>query len=335
MQIAEVGAAKGEKVNLAMKPVTEKVSAQPINRARLIKTTERKLPASEYMEVTPALASEWLSNAARNRKVHDVWIERYAERMKRGDWMVTDQGIAFNGDGELIDGQHRLHAVVLANRTVTMLVTRGLDHRAQLVMDQGIRRQVHEQIALREGWEVTAVHLAVAKAMIIGIGGAGEHERRSIRTDPQLMERFYKHHHDAVEWTVAQFSHEQFVKGVSIAPVMAPIARAWYKEDHAELMNFCRVVVTGMSEHRNDQPAVALRNWLLLGREKSLTAGNSKRVLIYKKTEIALRCFLKVEQIERIGQRQLDRELWPIPGESEWKKGERLVGKNNANQTKD
>lgn len=296
------------------------------NRAHLIKTSERKLPASEYVEVTPDMAREWLSSAARNRKVYDIWVERYAERMKRGDWMVTDQGIAFNDSGELIDGQHRLHAIVLANRTVTLLVTRGLDHRAQLVMDQGIRRQVHEQIALREGWEVTSIHLAVAKAMITGIGGAGESERRSIRTDPQLMERFYKHHHEAVEWAVAQFSHEPFVKGVSIAPVMAPVARAWYREDHAELLNFCHVVVTGMSQHRNDQAAVALRNWLLIGRDRKFSEGGSKRILIYKKTEISLKCFLTAEALERLGQRQLDRELWPIPGESEWKKGERLIG---------
>lgn len=293
--------------------------------ARLIKTATRRLPASEYMEVTPLLARQWLATAARNRKIHEIWIERYAERMRRGDWMVTDQGIAFNDAEELIDGQHRLHAVVLAGRTVTMLVTRGLDQRAQLVMDQGIRRQVHEQISLKEGWEVTPVHLAVAKAMIIGVGGAGERQRRSIRSDPQLMERFYKHHHEAIEWTVLQFSHEPFVKGVSIAPLMAPIARAWYHEDHAELVNFCRVVVTGMSEHRNDQAAVALRNWLIVARDRNVSASGSKRVLVYKKTEIALWAFLKAEQLERIGQRQLDKELWPIPGEDDWKKGERLV----------
>jgi hypothetical protein len=292
---------------------------------RLIKTASRRLPTSEYVEVTPLLARQWLATAARNRKIHEIWIERYAERMKRGDWMVTDQGIAFNDAEELIDGQHRLHAVVRANRTITMLVTRGLDQRAQLVMDQGIRRQVHEQIALRENWEVAPIHLAIAKAMISGVGGAGDRERQSISSDPQLMERFYKHHHQAIEWTAVQFTHEPFVKGVSIAPVMAPVARAWYAEDHAELMSFCRVVVTGMSEHRNDQAAVALRNWLIAGRERGLSTGTSKRILIYKKTEIALRAFLKAEQLERIGQRQLDRELWPIPGEEGWKKGERLV----------
>lgn len=287
-------------------------------KAKLVKALDRPvkpLPTSEYVEVTPEMAKEWLANAASNRTIHDLWVDRYADRMRRGDWMVTDQGIAFNEDGQLINGQHRLHAVIKANRPVVMLVTRGLDSRSQLVMDQGVKRQVHEQIALREGWEVTPMHIAVAKAMVDNIGGPGHEARRLIKTDAQLMERFYLRHHDAVEWTVHQFNQEAYVRGVSIAPVMGPVARAWYHEDHAELMNFSKVVVTGEAQHRNDQPAVALRNWLIAHRDRHISGNTAKRPEIYMKSAIALQFFLKGLQLEQIGKRRLDRDPWPIPGE--------------------
>jgi len=34
----------------------------------------------------------------------------FAEAMRRGEWMVTHQGIAFDTQGVLVDGQHRLAA---------------------------------------------------------------------------------------------------------------------------------------------------------------------------------------------------------------------------------
>lgn len=287
-------------------------------RAKLVKSPDRitrPLPTAEYVMTTPDMAREWLATQIRNRPVHDTWVSRYADRMARGDWMATDSGVAFNWDGELMDGQHTLLALIKADRPVLLLVIRGLDPRAQLVMDQGIRRQVHEQIALREGWEVSPMHIAVAKAMVEGVGGPGAEQRRLVCTDAQLMERFYRRHHEAIEWTVAQFSHEPFVRGVTIAPVEAPVARAYYTEPHSQLMEFARIVVTGMSEHRSDQAAVALRNWLIAGRDKHRSQRTSGRGEVYRKTEIALQHFLKGLQLERLGQKQLAAELWPIPGE--------------------
>lgn len=288
-------------------------------KAKLIRAPdrqERPLPTSAYMEVTPALAQEWLDTAGRNRTVHETWVDRYAHRMERGDWMVTDQGIAFNVEGQLMNGQHRLHAVIRANRPVTMLVTRGLDSRAQLVMDQGVKRQLHEQIAIREGWEVTPMHIAVAKVMIDGIG-VDTRNRRLIKADPQLLDRFYLRHHAAIEWTVFQFGRHSSVRGVTIAPVMGPVARAYYHEDHDDLMRFADIVTTGMSEHKNDLSAIALRNWLIAGRERGVSARKSgNRDNAYRKTEIALRAFLSGKQVERLGQMQLDKELWVLPEET-------------------
>src|SRR5258708_2556984 len=81
---------------------------------------------SQWMEIDPFKAKIWLNNNFRNRPVKQDVIASYARDMKNGTWMPTHQGVAFNDRDELIDGQHRLHAIILSGRTVRMMVTFGL-----------------------------------------------------------------------------------------------------------------------------------------------------------------------------------------------------------------
>ncbi|WP_277214004.1 hypothetical protein, partial [Isoptericola croceus] len=41
----------------------------------------------------------------------------YADAMKRGEWKLIHQGLAFYPDGKIADGQHRLAAVAISGTT--------------------------------------------------------------------------------------------------------------------------------------------------------------------------------------------------------------------------
>lgn len=76
---------------------------------------------TEWKVVTPAMATKWLEEGnTHNRKVRDSVVMRYAADMKAGRWKQTHQGIAFNGDGTLLDGQHRLFAIIEADTEVLL-----------------------------------------------------------------------------------------------------------------------------------------------------------------------------------------------------------------------
>jgi hypothetical protein len=285
---------------------------------RLLKNRTRALPTAGYVEVTPDMATEWLESAARNRNLNARRVDMYTAAMKRGDWMLTSQGIAFDETGKLIDGQHRLSAIVKADIPITMLVVNATSSRSQLVTDMGLKRTPHDQIGLRNNWEVMPVHIAVAKSMITSVGGVGEKQRRAVLTDIQRLDRYYTRHRRAVEFAVEYtWRHKTgHVGGVILAPVMAPIARAAYTQDNQKLIRFAEVVTTGMADRPGDSPAVILRNWLLAMRDKGLSSrAYGDRYIIYKKTEIALNAFLRGESIERLGQRHLEVELFPIPAD--------------------
>lgn len=100
--------------------------------------------------ITPEIAGQYLAlNHPKNRKhVRESRVRQWAELMKAGAWAVTHQGIAFDDQGYLIDGQHRLHAVARAGVPVEMEVSRGYSFDTFAVLDRGISRNAADLTGL-------------------------------------------------------------------------------------------------------------------------------------------------------------------------------------------
>jgi hypothetical protein len=77
---------------------------------------------SKVQRITPERAEQWLAANTANRPVSKSTVRGFAEAMRRGDWLVTHQGIAFDTNGVLVDGQHRLAAIIEADLPVEMTV---------------------------------------------------------------------------------------------------------------------------------------------------------------------------------------------------------------------
>jgi hypothetical protein len=79
------------------------------------------------VNVTPELAKTWLECCDVSRPFSERQIKHFADQMKAGRWQQTYQGIAFNKNRFLIDGRHRLFAVIESGQTVPMLVVTDVD----------------------------------------------------------------------------------------------------------------------------------------------------------------------------------------------------------------
>jgi hypothetical protein len=115
---------------------------------------------TEVQEVTPELAGEWLLKNPQNRPLSRYFVAQLARAIERGEWQLTHQGIAFDERDNLVDGQHRLEAVVRAGVTVPMTVTRGVSRVAFTVMDTGRKRTGRDALSL--AGETNSTHLAAA-----------------------------------------------------------------------------------------------------------------------------------------------------------------------------
>jgi hypothetical protein len=74
------------------------------------------------VSVTPETASNWLEGQAATRPLSQRKIQRLAAQMKSGNWTATPCAVWVNEDGRILDGIHRLYAVVLSGQTVPMCV---------------------------------------------------------------------------------------------------------------------------------------------------------------------------------------------------------------------
>lgn len=99
--------------------------------------------------VDPDTATEWLARNDINRGVRSRKVAQYARDMINGAWRMTGEPVKFTADGRLLDGQHRMYAIIRARVTVPMLVVRGIEPDAQSYMDTGAARTPGDALALK------------------------------------------------------------------------------------------------------------------------------------------------------------------------------------------
>lgn len=154
---------------------------------------------SEVWEITPELAAEWLEKNLLNRKPSPTRIQRYAEAMGRGEWKVTHQGIAFDWNGNLIDGQNRLWAIIRHGEPVKMMVATNVDPTAFDVLDSGKPRNLKDHL------DIIGEANTQAMAAVIGWLWKMEHRGGKLKlptnqapTGPQGIELFERYGKEAI-----------------------------------------------------------------------------------------------------------------------------------------
>lgn len=103
----------------------------------------------EIVQVTPSQAEIWLAtNATNNRRLRKNLVRRYATDMIKNEWQLTGEAIKIDIAGRLIDGQHRLSAVVASKKTVSMAVVTGLPEEVIQVLDTGAARSGADAVSI-------------------------------------------------------------------------------------------------------------------------------------------------------------------------------------------
>lgn len=105
--------------------------------------------------IGPERAKQLLAANTGNRRIRTSHWKKLAARMAAGEWRLTHQGVAVADDGELLDGQHRLIAIVDSGVTVPMMIAEGLSHDSFEWMDVGAFRSMSDRTGMSK--RVTAV----------------------------------------------------------------------------------------------------------------------------------------------------------------------------------
>jgi hypothetical protein len=235
---------------------------------------------SQWIEVTPELARKWLTNNVRNRTVREDVVKAYARDMANGRWIYTHQGLAFNDKDELIDGQHRLNAVILSGlAAVRMMVTFGLPSKidghemtTMDAVDRGATRSVADQLKIQHGLKNGSV-IAMICNSIAPICSSERTRRLSVG---QTLE-IYRAFETAIQWVIVNRSH---AAGLRQAGVMAGFCFAIATEigkgsSTTPIMLMFEALVSG--DGIKPKSGIArLREFLVSDDAKLLTRGNDR-----------------------------------------------------------
>lgn len=123
-------------------------------------------PTVEIIDVTPAMAEAWLAKNPNNRNLRQPVVTSYARDILAGNWMLNGETIKFDTAGRLIDGQHRLSAVIAADTTIEMVVMRGVDADVMDTVDVGAKRTYADALRLQGEDNTTTLAAVVRRAVM-------------------------------------------------------------------------------------------------------------------------------------------------------------------------
>ena len=106
----------------------------------------------ELYTIDGRLGAEMLAYQVRNRPQSKDAIKKIIGQIDDGLWMESSDAIAFDKEGHLLNGQHRLTSIGLTSHYTPcrFIVVWGLDTKAQLIMDVGSRRTYVQSLGLEE-----------------------------------------------------------------------------------------------------------------------------------------------------------------------------------------
>lgn len=157
----------------------------------IVPSTATDGPVYNVIDVTPELAKKWLAQNTHNRNLRERVVNGYAADMRDGNWVEDGQSIKFAKGGivlldnppihggPLLDGQHRLTAVVSADTTVRMLVVTNLDGATQETMDTGAKRSLGDVLKLRGEERYVPLAAVMLRVYLWDVQG----QRRSMKAD--------------------------------------------------------------------------------------------------------------------------------------------------------
>lgn len=105
--------------------------------------------------ITPEMAEDLLSrnDCPQQRNISKMHVQEWARLMRSGQWdNYTPEPIKISENNRLMDGQHRLSAIVEYGSPVQMSVIRGCKQASFKNLDSGRRRAMKDRICLNENW---------------------------------------------------------------------------------------------------------------------------------------------------------------------------------------
>ena len=278
--------------------------------------------------ISPKMAEEMLGASAPNRGVMHSRVLTLANEMRQGKWQLNGETVVVADSGRLIDGQHRLFAIIEYGSPIQMIIVTGVAESSFETIDTGRTRTAGDILGMA-GYANGNISAAAA-AMIWRLFHNASHRDVCV---PFMVLEVVKRFPAIDKWApfVANMGHK--TRSISGGPFLTAIT---YLEDVAKKPLAAERFFNGMTKGadlKEGDPILTLRNRLLNMRAsgaimnaqttwtsvaRTLTALEAGELLykmtVEKATGTVRRPALWAEHVKALPKDQQLTYLWPAKG---------------------
>lgn len=255
---------------------------------------------SKFTTVTPKEAVIWLDTKnAHNRPISQSTVERYTQEMKAGRWKVNGQPLIFGKSGNLLNGQHRLKAIIAANKSIETMIVWGVEDSTFDTIDDGNKRSLGDVFAVSGEQNPNLLSAGVRFLWVYATGQIATRDLRrgTIATKPVLEDTLRKH--PGMRQSTKFYSLLKSRPGGLLIPAGTAIGLHYLFSlvDEKKADEFFNVLQSGIGLTEG-HPILALRARLIAGKKES--SSNITNSAMYFYTVTTWNAFVEDQPLRRL-----------------------------------
>lgn len=227
---------------------------------------------TSIVTMTPDWATRLLLTNEKNRQISKNAVSAMVRDMIAGDWRLNGAAIRLDEHGNLVDGQHRLTACVVANVPFETVMVTGLDAEDRLTIDRGRPRGIGDNLSIAYGIPGGKHVAATIRNLVI-------FAKQDLGASPTIAE--YKHIldlHPEVQDSAALSLNSQPARPALLAAIH--YVGSHHQNEPERANAFVQVFKTGIPDYDGDA-AHALREMLIRERTKGVRRADFKTYSLF------------------------------------------------------
>lgn len=225
------------------------------------------------VEFTVELARQLLVDNKINRKIKPRLVERYAEAMASNNWEFTGGTIVTDNAGVLLDGQHRLLAIIKSGKPQKFIMIGNLPRTIFDVLDTGAARKAADVIHQVGEYQSSSMVASAAKYLAV-YETTGSWARPAVGITNKMILRTASRHEDLGlrQKELAGWIYGSGIRGLRRGVVLA-LYITMLQKDLVLAESFFRKVFVGEEIAKTDIEFMLRRRLLNGAYEEKVTIG--------------------------------------------------------------
>jgi hypothetical protein len=235
--------------------------------------------------IDPALATELLKGNVANRTLTKSKVNKYATDMRSGNWVAdTAECIKISHNMRLLDGQHRLQAIVESNTRVQMFIAYNVPEIAMNNIDTGFSRTTKNIFELNGISNAQHISAAIKKYLAYKTfkynDGVNDPVKQMQITNKQALDEYNSRQKFWSEITTKFMSYRKTFKNIEITYLIAWYALAHDKDTNVADIYF-NTFLSGLGLISDKDPIYLLRQYII---EKCKTNNRALNFALFVKS---------------------------------------------------